>query len=326
MRIRSVSVHALLASLVLLGVPLAAPAEEECSGYFPDLRCDRRARFEGFSAPVTAPYLFEEPFVTTGASTWALWHAFPDKSVFQGGNLYALAAQVRLALTERLGLVATKDGYIDLNGDNPLLDDSKGYGDLGFGLKYELYRDEEQRFIVTPSLRYETTNGSRDVLQGNGEGMWMPGLSLGWGPGDAHVLGTVVGSIPVDQDAESTVLSYHLHVDRELLCPGLAPFVELNGYHYLQDGDGQNTVKLSDGSRLTLSAAQAALRLSGFEGYDVANLGSDGVQGNDVIAWAVGFRAQINPKVSLGFAYERPLTQRRDLLKQRFTLNLLFEL
>ncbi len=309
----------------VLGFAAPALAEEDCSGWLPDFRCERQARFTGFSAPVSAAFLFEEPFVTTGVSTWGYWQSFPNKSVFGGGNLRAVAMQARVALTERFGLIATKDGYIDLNSDNPLLSDEEGWADLGFGFKYEWIRDEERRLIVTPSLRYEATNGSRDVFSGNGQGMWQPGLSVGLGLDDFHLLGGLVLQLPVDQDAESTVLSYHLHVDREIR-PGLAPFVELNGYRYLQEGDGQNTVKLANGTRVTLSAAQAALGLSGFEGMDLVNLGSDDVRHNDVITWAIGFRAQLTPRVSLGFAYERPLTRRRDLLKQRFTLNLLFEL
>lgn len=309
----------------LLGFAAPALADSDCTGWLPDFRCERQARFSGFSAPMGATFLFEDPFVTTGVSTWGYWQSFPNKSVFGDGNLRAVAVQVRVALTERLGLIATKDGYIDLNSENPILSDEEGWADLGFGFKYELIRDEERRLIVTPSLRYEATNGSRDVFSGNGQGMWQPGISLGWGLDEYHLLGGLVLQIPVDQDAESTVLSYHLHVDREIL-PGLAPFVELNGYRYMKEGDGQNTVKLANGSRLTLSQAQSALGLSGFEGADLLNLGSDDVRRNDVIYWAVGFRTQLTPRASLGFAYERPLTKRRDLIKQRFTLNLLFEL
>ena len=163
------------------------------------------------------------------------------------------------------------------------------------------------------------------MLSGNGEGVWIPAVSFGWGPGELHLVGGTGVRIPVDQDAESTVLFYHLHVDTELAA-GFSPFVELNGYHYLQEGDGSGTIKLGNGSRLTLSQVQGALGLSGFEGLDLFNLGSEGVKHNDVLTWSVGFRKRVRDGVSLGLAYERPLTPRRDILKQRLSLNLLFEL
>ena len=71
---------------------------------------------------------------------------------------------------------------------------------------------------------------------------------------------------------------------------------------------------------------QGALGLSGFEGIDIANLGSDDVEGNDVLIWAVGFRAAIGERMSIGLAYERPLTSRRDIHKQRVWLNFLIEM
>ena len=323
MRKATVGLWALLAAVLGSG-PALADAPSECSTWFPDLSCDRPQRFAGFQAPSSAPYLFEDPFITTGVSAWYIWHDFPESGVFQGGDVSAFAVQVRVALTDRLGFVASKDGRITLRPDNDLLDTETGYGDLGAGLKYALIDDPENRRILTPSLRYEFTNGSRDVLMGNGEGVWIPGLSGGLGLGDYHLLGSVAARLPVDGDAESTVLTYGVHVDRELR-KGLAPFVEILGHHYLDDGDGTNLVKLGSGAQLPISAVQAALGLSPFDGYDVANMGSDGVEGNDVMSWAVGFRAQILENVSLSLSYERPLLKRRDITKQRVTLNLLLE-
>ena len=63
-----------------------------------------------------------------------------------------------------------------------------------------------------------------------------------------------------------------------------------------------------------------------FEGVDILNLGSDDVEGNDVITAAVGFRYAFNHNLSFGFSYERPVTRRKDILQQRFTISVLFEL
>ena len=57
-------------------------------------------------APVSAPYLFEEPFITTGLSGWYLYHEYPNSSIFDGGHLNAVALQARVAITDRLERVA----------------------------------------------------------------------------------------------------------------------------------------------------------------------------------------------------------------------------
>jgi hypothetical protein len=315
-----------LALAFALTVGLAPRADsQDCPGWFPDLSgCERPARYEGFTAPVGMPFLFEEPFINTGASLWGLWHDLPESSVFEGGEIRAVAAQLRVALTGRLALIATKDGWIELRPDLDLLDTEKGYGDLGLGLKYALIDDPDRRIIVTPSLRYEATQGSGDVLQGNGEGMWVPGLSAGIGMGPANLTAGLGATLPLDGDAESGVLFYGLQLALPL-GGRFTPFVGLNGLHYLDSGDGSGTIETSLG-RLPIDTVQNALGTGRFEGLDVANLGSRGVEGHDVIGGSLGFRLRLTERLDLGFAYERPLTRRRDLLKQRATLNLLFEL
>jgi hypothetical protein len=62
-----------------------------------------------------------------------------------------------------------------------------------------------------------------------------------------------------------------------------------------------------------------------FEGNDVVNLGSDGVSGNDVVTVAFGGRVPLSKHVSLGAAYEFPVTKREDLFDQRATFNLVAE-
>ncbi len=317
-------VASVLASLLAGATAAWAEQPASCPKWFPDLQCERAGRYEGFIAPMSAPYLFEEPFIVTGVSVWGLWHEFPEKSVFQGGDARVFAVQARLAITDRLALIATKDGWIEIRPDLNLLDTESGLGDLMLGVKYALIDSVDKQFILTSSLRYELTQGSRDVFQGNGEGVFLPALSLAKGFGDTHILAGVGVALPVDGDAESTQLFYNFHIDYAL-SSRLTPFLEINGYHYLDDGDGTTPVKLGNGVRLPISTVQAALNLKGFEALDVANLGSDDVEGNDIITAAIGLRIRINGRSSLGIAYERPLTRRKDILKQRVTLNVTWE-
>ena len=56
-----------------------------------------------------------------------------------------------------------------------------------------------------------------------------------------------------------------------------------------------------------------------FEGADVANLGSKGMAGEELVTMAWGVRVPFNNGISTGMSYERVLSQRRDIFEQRFT-------
>jgi hypothetical protein len=319
--------HGVLAALVCaLGVASAARGAqpESCPTWFPDLQCDRHGRYEGWVAPMSMPYYLTDPFVTTGFSAYALWHDFPEHSVFDGGDLRVAAVQARLAITDRLGFVASKDGLVDFRPDLDLLDSEKGSGDLMAGFKYVLVDRPEDNFILATHLRYESTNGTADILQGNGEGVWMPGFSTGFMLGYYHVIAMVTGMLPVDGDAESTSVMWGLHIDQPFN-EHIVPFFALSGIHYVDEGDGSTTVKTSLG-RLPISAVQAALRTGPFEGVDYANLGSDGIDEHDYVTAGFGIRFPIRRGLEFGALYERPVVERRDVTKQRVTLNLLWEM
>ena len=99
--------HCGLWMIGLLALALPAGAEEACDAWFPDFNCERSGRFDGFEKPIVAPYLFEDPFISTNAVPYFMWHDFPEQSVFDGGALYATAVQLRLAVTDRVAIIAT---------------------------------------------------------------------------------------------------------------------------------------------------------------------------------------------------------------------------
>ncbi len=311
-------------TLLFAGLSQGAEPEEECPTWFPDFRCEREGRYEGFIMPMSAPYLFEDPFITTGVQAIGIWHDFPGNSVFQGGYARVYALQVRVAITDRLGFFASKDGYAGFYTEQPLFGTTDGFFDVMAGFKYALIDERDSNFILTPSLRYQATQGSRDVLAGNGQGIWVPAVSAGWGIGDFRLIGDVGAQLPVDGDENSTPLFYNLHVAYPVTSR-LTPFVELNGLHYLDEGDGSSTIRLKAAS-LPISAVQAVVGTGAFEGVDILNLGSNDVEGNDIITLAVGARYAITNNVSFGFSYEHPVTRRKDIIQQRFTISLLFEL
>jgi hypothetical protein len=272
------------------------------------------------------PYMFEDPFATTGASAYYIWHEFPDDSVTQGGDATVYALQIRVALTDKLSLIATQDGWMELRPDLSLLDDkSGGWMNWMAGLKYSLIELPEERFILSPSLRYQAAQGSSDVLAGNGSGMWVPGVSMGWGPGPIRLLANVAAALPVDGSENSTPLFWNLHLAWPLP-KGFTPLVELNGIHYMSEGDGSMQVTLADGTRIPLQAAFPLLGIQPEEGNDVLNFGSSGVDSNDIVSFTVGARMELMKEMSLGIGWEHPVTKRKDLLQNRLYVNLIWEL
>lgn len=302
----------------------AASAEQECGRLLPDLTCDRSGRFAGFSMPVVQPYLFEDPFITTGVSAWGLWHQFPNSSILEGGYLWGAAVQARVAITDRIAFIATKDGWIDFNPRLDLMNHAHGFANLGFGLKGSLINRPDIPFILSPSLRAEIPSGSSDVLQGRNGSVLIPGLSAAWGHGAFHTIAMVGGQVPIDTNAKSTSFIYYLHLDYAVH-PHVVPFVELAGYHYTDGGNGESKVRLAHGVNVPIGTAETLLGVPGQEGYDYANLGSPGVAGNNIVVGAVGLRVPINKHVILGGAWEHVLTNREDVIRQRATMNVTLE-
>lgn len=250
--------------------------------------------------PVTAPTTFETPVIDSSLNAMVMHHEFPKSSIFGGGDANIYALQVRYAVSDRVALIATKDGYIDLNpnvGAN-----QEGFADIAGGFKVAAIDDPENGFLLTPGLIYETKSGDREVFQGNGDGVIRPFVSAGWDLDEINVLGSFAYNFPIDTDAESTLMDYHLHLDYEAT-ENLFPLFEVNGITYTSNG--------------------AALPVN-FEGGDLINLGANNVAGNTVISGALGARYKLNEQFMFGLAYEWPLTSRKDILENRITFDLLF--
>jgi hypothetical protein len=286
--------------------------------------------------PMSMPYLFEDPYITTNINLVGIYHDIPHDSILGGGEAGVVALQARLALTDRLAFIATKDGYTFLNpklnvGGSSVLNDQSGFMDITVGLKYAVIDDREAGLIVSPSLRYEIPLGNDDVLQGRGDGVLIPAVSVGWGPENIHIIADLGAQIAMNNDKDSSSLFYNLHLDQAFEVDWIAgadfivPFIELNGTSWVNSGDGSMTIDTKGSGRTSLRDAQDLLYGAGLtadrrgEGADVANLGSSGMAGETVITMAWGVRIPFNNGVSTGMSYERVLSQRQDIFEQRWT-------
>jgi hypothetical protein len=257
--------------------------------------------FERFHEPVGQPLYFESPFNDTGVRALWLKHYFSRNSVLQGGNVTVYALQARVALSERLSLIATKDGYSEI--ETGLLGEDEGWNDLAAGFKYVAVVDREADLVVTPGIRLMTEQGHRlyGVINGSTAEV-SPFVSFAKGFGDVHAIGNVTLRVPTDGDEGNTVLHWDLHLDVDVNSGAqavFAPVFELHGLHYLSDGD-------------------LALPIGG---GDYTNLGSQ--PDTSFVGWAsLGARFEILTKYELGLVYEVALTDPGDdIWKDRVTLD-----
>lgn len=251
--------------------------------------------FDDFISPMTNPLFFEDPRTLTEARFIFVNQNLPD-AVF-GGDVQYYALQLRAALTEDLSLIATKDGFIV--SDNVLIDD--GWADVALGLKYNLFKDVETQSIVSLGTTIDLPFGSTRSLQGNGDGEFHIFASAGTQLGERFHYVTGSGfRLPVDTQEESQVWYWSNHLDYKVAETGLYLFGETNWYHWMQSGDSFPVP---------------------VEGIDLFNLGSRGVAGNDIFTGAVGFKYSPSPATEIGVAWEMPMTDREDVMKNRFTFD-----
>ena len=233
--------------------------------------------------------------------------------VAMGGELNLLAVQIEYALSERLSLVASKDGYIQYKPNNGALPNAgeEGFANLAAGLKYAFIYDTANLFAASITGIVELPTGNRDVFQGYGKGalnLTVSTLKMY----DKWQFSTATGvHIPFDTDAESFTGFSSFHASYALT-ERFTPIAELNIFQTFHDGDGSE---------------QGAYSLTDFEGGDLVNLGSSNASENStIVTAALGFRYKLDERASLGLAYEVPLTNEKDnLMKSRLTLDLVYK-
>lgn len=246
-------------------------------------------------SPVSNPIYFESALVQSEVRPIYMHHKIDSDFVGGDANVYAL--QLRWAVTERLAIIATKDGYIDLNPD--AIPHQNGWADVAAGVKYAVIKDEEHAFILTPGVTFEIPVGQEKVFQGNGDGMWNVFASGVKGFGKFHVTGNVGFNVPNNTDQETANFHGSLQLDY-FLSRWFIPLVSFNSF---------TTISSADGPAFET------------EGFDLINFGSSAAKGTTQAAVGVGFRSRILASLDFGFAYEWGVTDKPDIFDQRATVD-----
>ncbi len=238
-----------------------------------------------FVHPITSPYYNEDSFVTSDIRLWGVYHDFANSSIINGGNAKVYAAQVRVALTDQLQIVAYKDGYIDF--DSGLVKES-GWNDVAAGLKYAFLQDSENNMHAAVGVGYEFAVGSPGVFQNDDDIRAWVSFDKGFGPFHVGANASYLYALSDDNEkplGSSNTFNWHLHADY-YVNEYVSPVIEINGYHVVDRGT----------------------EVVPFSGLDVANFGG----GGDVISAGVG--VEVRPMENLGVrgAYELPLTNDED--------------
>lgn len=279
--------------------------------------------FAGARRPISNPTLFDLALPGTNVHPIFIYQNLPGHvnttigDVPMGGDFQVYALQFEIALNERLSIVATKDGYVDLNPEGALWAEENGFANIAAGLKYAFYYDPANTAVVSGTATFEIPMGNHNVFQGEGDGavnLIVSGLKL-W---DKFQLaaGAGVHLELDDQLAHTSFVSAHASYE---VHPLFIPLVELNWHHVLSPGDGN--------PNFGKQALGLVPGVATFEGADLLNFGaSNASQNRDLITAAMGFRSRVSDSVDLGFAYEIPLTnEHKSILEDRFTVDLVWK-
>lgn len=252
--------------------------------------------FDRYVPPMTNPIFNETPLITTEIRPIYFHQKVPNDFVTGGGNIDVVAAQVRIALTERLGFLATTDGYAFTEFDS-VLPSEEGFADLAVGLKYAAHYDPAAGEILTLGVRYTIPTGDLDVggleLSGIGAG-YLHGFVSGMKIMDNGL--QLQGNIGVQQALKGNTTSFaygSVHASYEI-APGVYPLIEANVF---LPYDGGNRLA---GSELT--------------GFDVADVGSSDPENTFTVAAGGRWRAHDN--AIFGAAFEYNLNENSNTLFQ----------
>jgi hypothetical protein len=282
--------------------PECGPKEKPYSDDLPRACFESDRAFPGFVGPISNPWLSKDPRSLTELRLVFINDEIPTGHPLGGGNFEIIGVQARVALTDRLTFIADKSGYAWIHPGNAPEED--GFINVAAGLKYLIVRDVASQFLWSVGAQFEPQTGEGRVFQNQGDGVMSAWTTLCKQFGERwHVLATVGYQFPFDASQNSAFYYTSVHLDRCFFhC--LYPLAELNWFHYSQGGDRGIPPEFGEGDGLF-------------------NLGTSGVNGNDLVTAAVGLKAAIGCHLETGAAFEFPLGARKDLIDNRVTFEVI---
>jgi len=253
-------------------------------------------------SPVVNPIFFESPLIESEVRPLFAYHRLDRGLLGVDADVRVYAVQLRYALTPRLAIIATKDGYMEIAPQAAGAKTLRGWNDIAAGLKYSIYQNEEQQVQITPGLTFELPSGNTEVFQGNGDGEFNVFVSAIKGFNNLHFTGNLGFRIPIDGDEETANVRYAIMVDY-YTCQWFIPFATINAM-----------TTLTEGTAVPFKS----------EGFDVINFGASNARGETQAAWGVGFRSRLHKRLDLGFAFEQGFTPSDDIFNDRFTVDLIW--
>lgn len=269
---------------------------------------------------ISNPLFNETPHITTELRPIYLHQGMDSKNALGATTLFSgdidvIAAEIRVALTDNLGVIATKDGYawVDFDGatNGAGIDDPEGFANISLGLKYAFWNNIDDKSIVSVGVEYEPPTGGLSIdtplahpldnvdLNQSGDGFIDLFVTGEKRFDKIGIQGSIGGNFALDTDHDSSLLHYSLHADYELT-ESVFPMIEFNGFTVFDEAE-----------RTPL----------GFEGVDLVNLGCSTGCGT-VLTVAGGLRFRPMDNLLLGFGLEKSIA-REDLLDWRSYFDLI---
>jgi hypothetical protein len=269
--------------------------------------------FDSFVSPVTNPFLFEDPRSLTEVRPLFIYQRVPSSEpLFNGGNLYFIGLQGRLAITDKLSLVIHKFGgqgvdpstAFDLANFNS---DNFGLSEFWLGPKYTFIRNVDDGRLMAGGLQFQIPLGSGKVYQNTGSLSIVPYLSFAQNFFSTNygsfngLIGTGYAFSTNSERSDYYYLSSHIDFD-VMNMHRFYPLAELNYYYYSTNGSSKPFE---------------------FEGRDLINFGGQ-AKGSNLLTWALGGRVKVTQSTEIGGAFEGPLVGNRELFRYRFTLDFIW--
>ncbi len=261
-----------------------------------------KGKHERYVPPISNPLFNETPYITTEVRPLFIHNTIPDSFLTGGGHINVYAIELRMALNERLGLIASKDGYVDAD-FNGVLPDEEGFANISLGLKYAVWNKPQKDEIVTVGFEFELPSGDLDAgaisIQGQGGGLVDLFVSGAKNIGRLGLEANTGFNVALE-DEDTSMWHWAVHFDYALT-PKFFPVLEFNGFDTIDDSNRTPV---------------------GFEGVDLVNFGA--TNAGTVVTYGIGFRYQFTDHIQAGAGWETSISGREDIFGDRANVDLVY--